>query len=77
MSQESQENQEKKSGSEYAIKQVGERYYPVIVDHDAGGHYEINNPLTGGVLSYKDPEAAETYIQRAREQGEPEGNEEG
>ncbi len=61
-------SEEKKSGTEYAIKQVGERYYPVIIDHDAGGHYEINNPLTGGVLSYKDAEAAETYIQRAREQ---------
>ena len=61
-------SQEKKSGTEYAIKQVGERYYPVIIDHDAGGHYEINNPLTGGVLSSKDAEAAETYIQRAREQ---------
>lgn len=58
---------------EYAIKQVGERYYPVIVDHDAGGHYEINNPLTGDVLSYKDPEAAETYIQRSKEQSEQSG----
>jgi hypothetical protein len=65
------DGEEKKTGSEYAIKQVGERYYPVIVDHDVGGHYEINNPLTGSVLSYKEPEAAETYIQRAREQGEP------
>jgi hypothetical protein len=26
---------EEKTGTEYAIKQVGERYYPVIVDHDA------------------------------------------
>jgi len=50
----------------YAIKQAGERYYPVIVDEEAGGHYEINNPLTGGVLSYKSAEAAEAYIQRAR-----------
>ncbi len=54
---------------EYAIKQVGDRYYPVIVDREAGGHYEINNPLTGGVLSYKNPEAAEAYIKRAREVG--------
>ncbi|CAN5669981.1 hypothetical protein BH20ACT11_BH20ACT11_00950 [soil metagenome] len=61
-------SEEKKSGTEYAIKHVGERYYPVIVDHEVGGHYEINNPLTGGILSYKDPEAAETYIRRAREQ---------
>ena len=53
--------------TEYAIKQVGGRYYPVIIDRDAGGHYEIKNPLTGGVLSYKNPEAAEKYIQRARE----------
>ena len=50
----------------YAIKQVGDRYYPVIVDEEAGGHYEINNPLTGGVLSYKSAEAAEAYIQRAQ-----------
>ena len=58
---------EEKDTTEYAIKQVGGRYYPVIVDREAGGHYEINNPLTGGVLSYKNPEAAEKYIQRARE----------
>jgi hypothetical protein len=53
--------------TEYAIKQVGERYYPVIVDREAGGHYEIKNPLTGGTLSYNNPEAAGTYIKRARE----------
>ncbi len=52
--------------TEYAIKQVGDRYYPVIIDHEAGGHYEIKNPLTGGVLSYNNPEAAEKYIVRAR-----------
>ena len=52
---------------EYAIKRVGERYYPVIIDREAGGHYEIKNPLTGGILSYKNPEAAEAYIRRARE----------
>ena len=52
---------------EYAIKQVGERYYPVIIDREAGGHYEIKNPLTGGILSYNNPEAAEAYIRRARE----------
>jgi hypothetical protein len=52
---------------EYAIKQVGDRYCPVIVDREAGGHYEIRNPLTGGTLSYKTPEAAETYVRRARE----------
>lgn len=57
---------EEKSTTEYAIKQVGDRYYPVIIDREAGGHYEINNPLTGGVLSYKSAEAAEAYIQRAR-----------
>jgi hypothetical protein len=56
------------SGStEYAIKRVGDRYYPVIIDREAGGHYEIKNPLTGGILSYNNPEAAETYIKRARE----------
>ena len=59
------ENDEKKT--EYAIKQVGDRFYPVIIDHEAGGHYEIKNPLTGGTLSYKTAEAAETYVERARE----------
>ena len=58
---------EEKDTTEYAIKQVGDRYYPVIIDSDAGVHYEINNPMTGGVLSYNNPEAAEKYIQRARE----------
>jgi hypothetical protein len=58
---------ENKSLTEYAIKRVGDRYYPVIVDREAGGHYEIKNPLTGGILSYKTPEAAETYVRRARE----------
>lgn len=52
--------------TEYGIKQAGDRYYPVIVDKDAGGHYEINNPLTGGSLSYKSAEQAEAYIERAR-----------
>lgn len=58
---------EREESTEYAIKQVGERYYPVIVDREAGGHYEINNPLTGGILSYNNAEAAEAYIERARE----------
>jgi hypothetical protein len=53
--------------AEYAIKQVDERYYPVIIDREAGGHYEIKNPLTGGILSYSNPQAAETYIKHARE----------
>lgn len=52
--------------TEYAIKQVGDRYYPVIMDREAGGHYEIKNPMTGSTLSYKTAEAAETYIERAR-----------
>jgi hypothetical protein len=59
------EDAEKKT--EYAIKQVGDRYYPLIIDREAGGHYEINTPLTGGILSYNNPEAAESYIKRARE----------
>jgi hypothetical protein len=58
-----------KEATEYAIKQVGDRYYPVIMDREAGGHYEIKNPLTGDVLSYKTAEAAETYVRRAREKG--------
>ena len=56
--------------TEYAIKQVGDRYYPVIMDREARGHYEIKNPFTGGVLSYKTAEAAETYVRRAREEGD-------
>ena len=64
-------NNEHRGTTEYAIKQIGDRYYPVIIDQEAGGHYEIKNPLTGGVLSYKNAEAAEIYIERARakEQG--------
>ena len=58
---------EEKELTEYAIKQVDDRYYPVIMDRKASGHYEINNPLTGGTLSYNNPEAAEAYIERARE----------
>lgn len=54
--------------TEYAIKQVDDRYYPVILDKEASGHYEIKNPLTGGTLSYKSAEAAETYVERARAQ---------
>ena len=55
-----------KRWTEYAIKQIGDRYYPVIIDKEAGVHYEIKNALTGGVLSYKNVEAAEGYIERAR-----------
>ncbi|CAN5876250.1 hypothetical protein BH23ACT11_BH23ACT11_30710 [soil metagenome] len=57
---------EDKEHTEYGIKQVGERYYPVIIDREAGGHYEISNPLTGGTLSYNNAEAAEDYIERAK-----------
>jgi hypothetical protein len=53
-----------KQPTEYAIKQVGGHYYPVIIDREAGGHYEIKNPLTGGVLSYKNVKAAEIYLHR-------------
>ncbi len=60
---------EEENVTEYRIKQVGDRYYPVIVDREAGGHYEINNPMTGGALSYNNAEAAEKYIERAREKG--------
>jgi predicted aspartyl protease len=62
---------EKNEGAaEYAIKQVGDRYYPVIIDREAGGHYEIRNSLTGGILSYNNPEAAESYIKRAQQREE-------
>ena len=59
---------EETSGTEYAIKQVGDRYYPIIVDREAGGHYEIKNPMTGGILSYTKEEAAKKYVERARQQ---------
>ena len=58
---------EKQNATEYGIKRVGDRYYPIIVDREAGGHYEINNPMTGGVLSYNNAQAAENYVERARE----------
>lgn len=35
-----------KEPTEYAVKQIGDRYYPVIMDRKAGGHYEIKNPMT-------------------------------
>ncbi len=53
--------------TEYAIKQVGDRYYPIIVDKEAGGHYEIRNPMTGGTLSYTNEEAAKKYVERAQQ----------
>lgn len=62
------EEQSQNDATEYGIKQVGERFYPVIVDKEIGGHYEITNPMTGGVLSYNNPEAAEKYIERAKKQ---------
>jgi hypothetical protein len=60
-----------KKRTEYAIKQVGDRCYPVIINKEAGVHYEIKNSLAGGVLSYKGVESAETYIESAwaKEQG--------
>ena len=36
-----------KKRTEYAIKQVGDRCYPVIINKEAGVHYEIKNSLTG------------------------------
>ena len=60
-------SEENSAATEYAIKRVGDRYYPVIIDREAGGHYEIRNPMTGGILSYNNPEAAEAYVERARE----------
>ena len=56
--------------TEYAIKEVDGRFYPVIIDREAGGHYEIKNPMTGGPLSYNNAEAAEDYLRRAREKEE-------
>lgn len=63
----------KDHATEYAIKQVGDRYYPVIIDREAGGHYEINNSLTGGILSYKTAEAAEVCVERARKKADAGG----
>ena len=58
---------EEKGTTEYAIKQVGDRYHPVIIDSDAGGHYEIKNPLTGGVLELQEPRSrANSYNAPAR-----------
>ena len=57
---------EEKGTTEYAIKQVGDRYYPVIVDREAGGHYEINNPLTGGVLLQEPRSRREIHTARPR-----------
>jgi hypothetical protein len=59
-------SEENSAATEYAIKRVGDRYYPIVIDREAGGHYEIKNPLTGGVLSYNNPVAAEAYLERAR-----------
>jgi hypothetical protein len=41
-------SEKNEDATEYAIKRAGDRYYPVIIDREAGGHYEIKNPLTGG-----------------------------
>jgi hypothetical protein len=43
--------------TEYAIKQVGDRYYPVIIDLEAGGHYEIKYPCAA--LEATDPERSD------------------
>jgi len=59
-------DEEKAGSAEYQIKKVGDRYYPIIVDREAGGHYEIKNPMTGGTLSYTKEEAAKKYVERAR-----------
>lgn len=57
----------------YEIKQVGDRFYPIVVDEAAGGHYEIRNPMTGGTLSYTKEEAAKKYVERAEAQEQEEG----
>jgi hypothetical protein len=49
---------------------VDNRYYPLIIDRELGSQYQSKKPSTGGILSYTNPQAAETYIKRARkEQG--------
>ena len=40
-------DEERTKATEYEIKKAGNRYYPIIVDREAGGHYEIKNPMTG------------------------------
>jgi hypothetical protein len=55
--------------TEYAIEGGGQSLLP---PHDRlwASDYELKNPSTGGVLSYTNPQAAETYTKRARkEQG--------
>jgi len=50
--------------------QVGNRYYPVIIDPEAGSQYEMKIPIAGCLPSYTKPQAAETYTKHARkEQG--------
>jgi hypothetical protein len=58
---------EQKATTEYAIEQVGDRYYPIIVDREAGDHYEINNPLTGSV---RDTQDRLDYYLKTREMGQ-------
>ena len=60
---------ETENATEQGIKSLGDRYYAVILAREAARHYEINNPMTGGVLSYNNPEAAEKYIERAKKKG--------
>ena len=42
-----------KKRTEYAIKQVGDRYYPVIIDKEAGVHYE-KEPANRGRLELQE-----------------------
>jgi hypothetical protein len=60
-------DEERTKATEYEIKKVGDRFYPIIMDKEVGGHYEIKNPMTGGTLSYTKEEAAKKYIERARQ----------
>jgi len=60
-------DEERTKATEYEIKKAGNRYYPIIVDREAGGHYEIKNSMTGGTLSYTKEEAAKKYVERARQ----------
>jgi hypothetical protein len=48
-------SEKNEDATEYAINRADDRYYPVIIDREAGGHYEIKNPLTRGGSELQQP----------------------
>ena len=57
-----------KEPTEHAIKQVGDRYYPVIMDREAGGHYEIKTHSPAACSTTRPPRRRRPTC-RAREKG--------